>query len=153
MIDKKRIETLAQEHLDGTDRFIVSILVSTDNVIRVFMDGDTGVNISHCVALSRHIESNLDREKEDYELNVASAGADRPFVLERQYINNIGNSVKVTTLEGKVTEGILKTVEKEQIEVLEEIRSKKQRIKKIVFGDLVSIPFDSIKETKRIITY
>ena len=34
---------------------------------------DAGVTIDDCVALSRHIESKLDRDKEDFSLTVGSA--------------------------------------------------------------------------------
>ena len=74
MISKKYIEDLAAEFLEDSDLFAVKITVSKDNNIRLFIDGDNGVTIDDCVGLSRHIEGNLDRDKEDFELNVSSSG-------------------------------------------------------------------------------
>ncbi len=153
MISKKHIEKLTNDCLFGTDRFAVAIKVSTDNNIRVFIDGDSGVTIAHCVELSRYIENELDRDNEDFELNVASAGADQPFVLLRQYLNNIDNLVQIMTVEGKKIRGILKKADNNGIEILEEIKNKNKKIKKTSYGDLVLIPNSNIKETKRIITF
>jgi len=153
MIDKKYIKKLTQECLFGTDRFVVGINISTDNSIKVFIDGDTGVTIKHCVELSRHIEGNLDRDVEDFDLSVASAGADHPFALLRQYKNNIDNAVSVIDIDGKKVRGILKKADENGVEIIEEIKNKNKKIKKITYGDLISIPTDRIKETKRIITF
>jgi len=153
MINKKYIEELAQECLYGTDRFVVAIKLSTDNKISVFIDGDTGVTIKNCVELSRHIEGNLDRDNEDFELNVASAGADHPFTTLRQYVNNIDKSVRVTDIDGIKVQGILKKADENGIELLEEIKNKNKKIKKVTYGELISLPMERIKETKRIITF
>ncbi|MAZ93373.1 MAG: ribosome assembly cofactor RimP [Lentimicrobiaceae bacterium] len=153
MIDKKHIEDLTEECLFGTDRFVTAIKISTDNKVMVFIDGDSGVNIDNCVELSRHIEGNLDREKEDYELNVASAGADNPFVMLRQYKNNIDNLVQVTSADDRKIRGILKSVNDTDIELLEEIRKKNKKNKKVIYGEQITIAFDDIKETKRIISF
>ncbi len=153
MISKKYIEKLTQECLSGTDRFVVGMKISTDNSIKVFIDGDTGVTIKHCVELSRHIEGNLDREKEDFDLSVASAGADQPFAILRQYINNIDKLVQVIDIEGNKVRGILKKADKDGVELLEEIKNKNKKIKKVSYGDMISFPTDRIKETKRILTF
>lgn len=153
MIDKKYIKKLTQECLFGTDRFIVGINLSTDNSIKVFIDGDSGVTIKHCIELSRYIEGSLDRDNEDFELNVASAGADYPFILLRQYINNIDNLIQVTDIDGKKIRGILKKADENEIEFLEEIKNKNKKVKKITYGELITFPMEKIKETKRIITF
>ena len=153
MINKKHIAKLADEYLLNSDRFVVGIVVSTDNNIKVFMDGDNGVTIKQCVELSRYIENNLDRDKEDFELSVSSAGADHPFLILRQYINNIDQKVRVTKLDDKRITGILKNANNDVVDVLEEIKSKNKKNKKAVFGEVISIPMSEIKETKRIITF
>ncbi len=153
MISKKHIKKLTDECLYGTDRFVVAIKVSTDNNIKVFIDGDTGVTIENCVELSRYIESNLDRDDEDFELSVASAGADQPFALLRQYIKNIGNPVQIVDNEGNKIRGILKKADESEIEIYEQLNNKNKKIKKTEFGDLIKISMDNIKETKRIITF
>ena len=153
MISKKHIEKLTSDCLFGTDRFVVAIKVSTDNSIKVFIDGDTPVTIAHCVEVSRFIEGSFDRDIEDFELSVASAGADQPFSQLRQYTNNVGNTVQVINIEDKKIRGILKKADETGIELLEEITSKNKKIKKTTFGELISIPMSEIKETKRIITF
>jgi ribosome maturation factor RimP len=153
MISKKKIETLVDEHLEGTDRFVVDIKVSPENLIQVFIDADSSVTIDHCVRLSRHIEGNLDRDVEDFELRVMSAGADRPFAMLRQYKKNIGRRVEVVTNEESVIRGELKDVSEDEIVIRKEKEIKKGRKKSIEFGDEVTLPFNEIKQTKVIISF
>ena len=93
MILKEDIEKLADEFLYGTDMFIVKLNVGSDNKITIYIDGDNGVTIDDCVGLSRFIENEYDRETEDFELNVSSAGIDQPFINLRQYLKNIERPV------------------------------------------------------------
>ena len=86
---------------------MVDVTVSTSNHIVVEIDTQNGVNIDFCAELSRHIESQLDREVEDYELEVGSAGLTAPFKVIEQYHKNKGNEVDVLTKEGKKITGIL----------------------------------------------
>ena len=153
MISKKYIEDLAAEFLGGSDLFAVKITVSKDNNIRLFIDGDNGVTIDDCVGLSRHIEGSLDRDKEDFELNVSSSGVDQPFVLLRQYENSLEKKVQVLDNEGNKIRGILKSVNENEIELQEEIKNKNKKIKNISYGEVISIPMERIKETKRIISF
>ena len=74
MIQKQTIEALAQEHLQGTDLSLVEVTVSEDNDIEVIITREGGVAIDDCVALSRYLESKLDRDKEDFSLMVGSTG-------------------------------------------------------------------------------
>jgi ribosome maturation factor RimP len=78
------ITDLVNEHFAGSDKFLVEIFIKPINRIFIFIDGDHGVTISDCVALSRFIESKYDRETTDFELNVSSSGADQPIRLPRQ---------------------------------------------------------------------
>ncbi len=153
MIKKGYISGLADDCLFGSDRFVVGINISIENRIMVFIDGDNGVTISDCVELSRYIENTLDREKEDFELNVSSAGVDQPFVFLRQYINNINNKVQVLTVDGKKITGTLKNANKDEIELLEEIKIKNKKIKKTKTGEVITIPMSDINTTKRKITF
>ncbi len=153
MINKEQISKLAKECLSDTDRFIVGINIGSDNNISVFIDGDSGVTIANCIELSRYIEQSFDREVEDFELNVSSAGVDYPFVFLRQYLNNVDNKVKVLKQDGVIITGLLKSANKDEIELLEEIKSKNKKIKKTITGEVITIPMKEIKETKRIITF
>mgnify|MGYP003444181226 FL=1 len=84
MITVDSIKKLADEKLTEGSNFIVDISVKPGNKIIVLLDNDKGVSIADCVAMSRHIEFNLDREKDDFELNVMSPGLTEPFKILRQ---------------------------------------------------------------------
>jgi ribosome maturation factor RimP len=71
MINNSTVRQLAEEHLADTDIFLVDITVSATNKISVYIDRDENIVIKDCLGLSRHIEGNLDREIEDYELEVS----------------------------------------------------------------------------------
>ena len=101
MIDKQLVETIVTEKLIGTDCFLVDVSVSSDNVIVVEIDNETGIDIDFCVELSRHIESRLDRDAEDFELEVGSAGLTAPFKVQGQYRKNVGHEVELLTKDGR----------------------------------------------------
>jgi len=153
MINKKYITKLANDCLIDTDRFVVGIVISIDNAIKVFIDGDSGVTIKNCVEVSRYIESSLDREEEDFELSVSTSGIDHPFMLLRQYTNNIDKKVSVIKKNGEKIKGILKSATDESVELLEELQAKNKKNKKTTYGEVITIPMDDIKETKRVITF
>jgi len=100
-MDKGKVERIVWEHLEGTPHFLVSVTVSELNQISVLIDGDEGVTVADCIKLSRHIESQLDRDQEDYALEVSSYGVGNPLLLPRQYIRNTGRLLEVHTLDGR----------------------------------------------------
>lgn len=99
MIDAVRIREIAEAQMDGTDLFVVDVRVAPGNGIEVVVDSDTQVGIDRCVALSRAIEASLDREQEDFELTVTSAGIGQPLRMLRQYRKLIGREVEVVLKE------------------------------------------------------
>lgn len=107
MIDSKIVKNLVEEWLEGKEYFFVDATVDKENRIVVEIDHKDGVWIEDCCELSRYIESKLDREVEDYELEVGSAGIGQPFKVLQQYINNIGNDVELMPADGKKIEGQL----------------------------------------------
>ncbi|MBQ8675968.1 MAG: ribosome assembly cofactor RimP [Bacteroidaceae bacterium] len=111
MIDSKKIKALVDQWLDGKDYFFVDATVDKDNKIVVEIDHKDGVWIEDCCDLSRFIESNLDREAEDFELEVGSAGIGQPFKVVEQYVCNVGREVEVMTLEGKKLTGTLQAAD------------------------------------------
>lgn len=158
MIDKKEVIKLAQERIDELDKglFIVEISISSSNVIHVEIDAEEGyVSIEDCISVSRNIEHNLDREEEDFELSVSSAGLDKPFRVFQQYVKNVGKEVKVL-LQGssKAIEGILKQATEDGI-VLE--ASSKEAVegkkKKETVVRENEYKYDEIKETKIVISF
>ncbi len=136
MIDKKEVTGIVERWLEGKEYFLVDVEVSADNCIVVEIDHADGVWIEDCVALSRYIEENLDRDKEDYELEVGSAGLGQPFKVPQQYINHIGKEVEVLAKDGLKTKGILQSVEGDSFVVLAsekvQVEGRKRPVKKDV---------------------
>lgn len=107
MIDKKLLENFIEEKLQGTDMFLVELKVTDGNSITVEIDSDSNVDIDKCAELSREIEAKLDRNIEDFELEVGSAGLTSPFKDLRQYKKHVGDEVEVLTSQGKKLKGVL----------------------------------------------
>lgn len=111
MIDKQKVTAIVTEWLADKDYFLVDVDVTPDDRIIATIDHKDGVWIDDCAELSRFIESRLDRDAEDYELEVGSAGLGQPFKVAQQYVNCVGEPVEVMTAEGKKVQGTLKAVE------------------------------------------
>ena len=111
MIDKNKVKDLALEWLEGKEYFLVDATVDEQNKITVEIDHKDGVWIDDCCELSRFIEDHLDRDVEDFELEVGSAGIGQPFKVLQQYINSIGYDVELLTADGKKMEGALKSAD------------------------------------------
>ena len=141
IINKELITKLVSEVIKDTDLFITDVNVKKGGVIYVFLDGDTGVSIDACIQVSRYVEKHLDREKEDFELNVSSNGIGRPFVVFRQYKNAEGKMISVKLNDDTKIKGILK--EAKQDHILIEIPGSKKNP-----PALKDISMQDIKETK-----
>jgi ribosome maturation factor RimP len=157
MIDKKKVLKLIDERFQELDAnlYVVDLTISASNVIHVTIDKTTGrVSIEECMSVSRNIEHNLDREKEDFELNVSSAGLDRPLIHWNQYKKHQGKRVKIVTTEGKKIEGQLVQVEQDFIRLENEKVVKIEGIKKKeTLTEEFVLPFNQIKETKIVISF
>ena len=144
MTDRKRIEKLVLEFINGTGIFLVAVKVSSSNRITVLADTKEGITIDECVSLHRHIEKNLDRNVEDYELQVSSPGLDSPFTVTEQYYKNEGRKVDVVDTEGTKYTGTLKNVTNGGFEITVEIKVKgRSTVEKDI-----SFNFDQVKSTK-----
>lgn len=110
MIDKELLNKTVAEAISGTDLFIVDIDVKPGNSIIVELDSATGVDIDACAAVTRRIEEVFDRDVEDYELEVGSAGITSDFKIRAQYDKNLGNEVELLTRDGKKLHGVLTAV-------------------------------------------
>lgn len=154
MIKEQEIREIANQKIAVTSNFIVDVTVKQGNKIVVLLDDDKGVSIDDCVAMSRHIESNLDREKEDFELSVMSPGLTEPFKILRQYSKNIGKEVDVLTKEGEKYRGKLIAVDEEAIQL--EIKTKEKiegkKGKQTIINNR-EVKFSQIKETKIVILF
>ena len=148
MIEKSKIESLIEEFLKDTSLFAVAVKVSSSNRITVLADTMNGITIDECALLHRHIENNLDREKEDFELQVSSPGLDMPFAVISQYYKNEGKMVEVTDTEGSKFTGKIKNVTSGGFELETEvkIKGKTKEIKDVSFN------FEQIKSTKVLLT-
>lgn len=146
MITTELIEKLVNEKITDQDVFLVDIRIRSGNRISVFIDSDTGVNIKNCVEISRHIEANLDRESEDFELEVSSAGLDQPLKQRRQYVKNIGNDLKIVTLDDKTLTANLQAVDDDSIRLLIPANKKLKTAEQQLI-----LPFSEIKEAKIVI--
>ncbi len=155
MIDKQKVWTFLQEALEerkGKGLFPVSVSVSPKNEIKVYVDGMNGVCIDDCVDISRYIESHLDRDEEDFELTVSSAGLDQAFRVREQYGKNIGREVKVVTREGETFRGTLL----EAGETGFSLRLLAKKVKKGALpqeAEVLDFLYSSVKETKLVITF
>ena len=113
MIDKNKVKDLALEWLEGKEYFLVDATVDEQNKITVEIDHKDGVWIEDCCELSRFIEEHFDRDVEDFELEVGSAGIGQPFKVLQQYINSIGYDVELLTADGKKMEGCMKSADEQ----------------------------------------
>lgn len=151
MIKEEQIKSIVENKFSETDKFLVSVKVNPGNRIIVFIDSDTSVTIDDCAELSRYIELQVNRDIEDYELEVSSAGLTHPFIFQRQYKKNIGREIKTVLKNSMVKKGIIKEVADNGFIILEKnIVVKKNRKKQIIEND-VSVSFNDIKETKLVI--
>ena len=157
MIQKETIRKLAQERIDELDAglFIVEITISSKPSIYVELDKEEGyVAIDECVSVSRNIEHNLDRESQDFELHVSSAGLDKPLRVPKQFIKNIGREVSVIKKDGSSLTGILMASKAKQLTLeitkVEKLEGKK---KKETVVEQIVLPMSQIKETKIVISF
>ena len=148
MTEKQNIERIVKEFIRGTDLFLVAVKVSSSNRITVLADKNEGITIDECAAIHRYIESCLDREKEDFELQVSSPGLDLPFGVMEQYHKNEGKKVEVVDNDGIKLAGILKNVTDGGFELETEVKvkGKAKEVKDISFN------FEQIKSTRVILT-
>lgn len=117
MINKEQISKLVEESIQDTDLFLVEVKVKPSNVIEVFIDSDTAVNIDQCVAVSRYVESKMDRDAEDFELSVLSWGLSGALKLDRQLQKYVGKDVEVKNKERGKLQGKLVSFNAEKVEI------------------------------------
>ena len=148
MIEKQKIEGFVEEYIRGSALFLVSVKVSNANRIIVLADKNEGITIDECAAIHKHIENGLDRNKEDFELQVSSPGLDVPFGVIEQYFKNEGKKVEVVDIDGSKNAGRLKNVTTGGFELETEIKIKGKTIE---LKD-ISFNFEQIKSTRVILT-
>jgi ribosome maturation factor RimP len=140
MITDETIKDLVQQQIAGSDIFLVEAIVKPGNMIRVHVDRPEGISIEECVRISRFINEQLDRDVEDYSLEVSSPGVSAPFKVKQQYEKNVGHTIEVRLGDGDRVEGKLVKVSDQSILIL-------------VKGKEMEILFKDIDKAKTIISF
>jgi ribosome maturation factor RimP len=149
LIKKEHILSLANNHLKGSPVFVTGIKIGSDNHINLYIDGDNGVTIKDCVELSRAIEGSLDRNKEDYALDVSSHGATTPLALPRQYPKHIGRNFEIKLNDGSKVEGTLVECNDKELKLEYSTRENKPVGKgKVTVTKQQTVKHSDIKESK-----
>ncbi len=154
MIDKNVVENIVSEWLNGKDYFLTDLIITPDNRIVVEIDHKDGVWIDDCVELSRFIEDHLDRDEQDFELEVGSAGIGQPFKVLRQYENHIGDTVEVAPKSGRKYVGTLTEANAEgfTVEVEQKVKHEGEKRPRT---EIVSMTFryDDVRSVKYVIQF
>ncbi len=131
MVTEVKLRDLIEGYTNGTTKFLVHLSVSASGNITVEMDGDDGFTIADCILLSKQIEQHLNRDEEDFSLEVASYGVGNPLLLPRQYIKNTGRLLQATTLDQAVIHGRIKSADEQGVELeILPVKGKKGVVKK-----------------------
>ncbi len=149
-MDRELVENLVNEAIaENSELFLLALDFLPDNKIYVEVDGDRGVPLNECIRISRAVEHNLDRDEEDFSLEVTSPDVTTPLKVKRQYIKNINRKLKVKLKNNTTVEGDLKVVTEENITLEWKAREKKPIGKgKITVDKKATIPFEDILEAK-----
>lgn len=149
MIVKDTVYKLVEEALADSESYIVDVIVRPGNQIIVELDNDEGMDLDECIRVNRFIEEHLDREVEDYELEVGSAGVTSPFKILRQYQKNIGNEVEVLSKDGRKFTGMLKDANEDTftVTITKKVKLEGDKRKRDVEEDIV-LPYDAVKYCK-----
>jgi ribosome maturation factor RimP len=156
MIQEELIVQLVREKLEGTGKFLVEVKVKPSNKIHIFIDDEEkGLAVGDCVELSRFIESQLNREVEDFELEVSSPGLDQPMLVFKQFIKSIGRQVAVIQKDGIKHVGKLIAADEQGITVEKTTRERTDasKKKKELITEHIQIRFPEIKETRKMVSF
>lgn len=151
---KEKVQELLKNGLEQyPDLFLIDLSISSDYKINITIDGDKGVSLQDCIDISRSVEHHLDREEQDFSIEVASAGATSPLKLPRQYKKNIGRKIEVTT-ENSTIEAQLVEADEEKITVEWKAREPKKIGKgKETIEKKAIIPYTEIKKAVIVISF
>ncbi len=152
---KEKVTNLLQAGLEEKpDLFLIDFSIGAGNKIAITLDGDNGVTVEDCIFISRAIEHNLDREEEDFSLEVASCGATSPLKTVRQYKKNEGRTLAIKLQSGKTIEGKLTNVTEETVTLEWKAREPKPVGKgKVTVQKIEEIAYNNIVEAKVVIKF
>lgn len=151
---RDKVQNLLEGALvENPSLFLIESKIHPDNTIQIIIDGDDGVKVEDCIAISRAIEHNLDREEEDFSLQVMSAGITEGLTHTRQYKKNIGRTLKVKTEEVTI-EGKLTLAEEKGITLVWKAREPKPVGKgKVTVVKEAVVAYENIVEAKVMVTF
>ena len=155
MIVATQIEDWVKSLAEGTDLFVVRVAVTPGNRICVLVDRlGSGLTMKDCVDVHRHIESHIDRDAVDFELEVGSPGMDEPFMHPMQYVKNIGRQVRVLLNDGTELKGRINSVIDNALTIIPEAKARsKAKAVSVTESEPVTVDLNQIRETKKIITF
>jgi len=150
---EKRVTELVEEKIaDRPDLFLVSVKMHSSSKLAILVDGEKGIGIADCAAISRHVGFHLEEEnviEDAYNLEVSSPGIDAPLVLPRQYVKNVGRQLAIKMADGSKREGKLTGMTEDAV-VIEETIKEKGKKAEIVES---AVPLAQITETKVLISF
>jgi len=150
---EKRVRELVEEKIaDKPNLFLVDVKMHSNGKLMILVDGDNGIGIDDCVAISRHVGFHLEEEnvlETAYNLEVSSPGIDTPLVLPRQYTKNIGRTLAIKMTDGTKREGILSGITEDAILIEEKTKEKGKKAETVE----AVIPIKQITETKVLISF
>ncbi|OIQ41750.1 MAG: ribosome assembly cofactor RimP [Bacteroidetes bacterium MedPE-SWsnd-G1] len=149
-MNQEVVKQLLQEAMEENESlFLIELSFLANNKIFIELDGDAGINLNECIRISRHIEHNLDREDEDFSLEVTSVDISKPLKVPRQYQKNIGRILSVKTVEGEKIEGTVVSADLNNVSLEWKVREPKPIGKgKVTVTKQAVIDYNSIKEAK-----
>ena len=155
MVFKNKVQEMLDSALiERSHLFLIDLSINDANKISIVLDGDNGVSLQDCIDVSRAVEANLDREEQDFSLEVASAGLSSPLKFVRQYKKNLGRNLKVKTISSEEIEAKLTAVDDEKITLEWQAREPKKIGKgKETVDKKLELPYQSIKEAVVIVSF
>ena len=150
---ENRVRELVEEKIaDRPDLFLVEVRMLPNNKLIIHVDGDQGISIQDCAAISRHVGFHLEEEnalEHAYNLEVSSPGVGEPLKLKRQYEKNIDREVSVKFLTGEKKEGKLLSVDDAGITMEETVKEKGKKAYQVE----TQVAFNNMAEVKVLISF
>ena len=152
MVDKEKIGSYVSGIL-AEDMFLVDITISKSNVVCIYIDSLKNITIDDCVAVSRHVASELGPEADDFEIQVSSPGVGQPFRVKQQFLKNTGRQIELSATDGKVYKGRLESAGENSITLSARVKEKTETGKKQEITRILSFDYDSIKSAATVVTF
>ncbi len=153
MITQEQVEQIIHEKIDGTEVFLVDVIMNPGNNIHVHLDTLKSINIDECVEVSRYIVSKIDKEIEDYNLEVSSPGLDASFKVKQQFEKNLGKEVEIVKNDGVKIKAKLVTFTGDKIEVEQLVKPMPPDKSKKLIAKMVTVVLEDIKTIKSVISF